>query len=95
MLVESKEALAGVFELAIAIAEQLKDGAQVADLGELFVKFQSDPVFHASLVKAVSGIQKVPAEMKTLDLASGLDLAVFVIPYIPRMLEAMSKEAVG
>lgn len=88
---EAKEALVGVNELAICLAERLKDGVGVDDMVALFMKLQSDDEFKAKLAAAADGIGAVPAELKDLSLAEGMELAVVQIAYVPKLLAAIKK----
>jgi hypothetical protein len=89
---ETKEALIGINELSIVLAQQLKDGFQVgSDLAAIVGKWQSDADFQAKLTAAFIGIQKVPDEIKDLDLSEGIELASIQLAYVPKIVEALKK----
>ena len=89
---ETKEALVGVNELSVALIQQFKDGFQpVADVSELYAKLAANPEVSSKLMAAYQDIGKVPAEVKDLDLAEGLELAAVQIAYVPKLVEALKK----
>lgn len=91
---ETKEALVGVNELSIALIGTLKDGFQpVKDVTELYAKLAADPVVSAKLMDAYANIGAVPAEVKDLDVAEGMELAGVQLAYVPKLIEAFKKEA--
>ena len=90
---ELKEALVGVNELAIFIAMRLKDGIGLDDAMAIWSKLSSDEEFKQKMVAAYDGISQVPAEIKDLDLAEGIELAVLQAQMLPALIAAMKKEA--
>lgn len=88
---ETKEALHGSFVLAEIIGAELKDGVQAADLVAIVQKILADEAKKAALDAAIKDIQKVPAEVKDLSLAEGVELAQVVIHKLPDLLKALSK----
>jgi hypothetical protein len=88
---ETREALAGVNEFAVALCHIFGDGFQWSDVGEIFEKIMNDEVLKNALVEAVKGIQSVPAEIKDIDLQEGLDLAAMQLAYVPRYVKAFQK----
>ena len=74
---ETKEALDGLNEVAVEIVKVAKDGIQVKDAATIVEDLITKPEFKAKLVAAVEGINLVPAEIKDLDLAEGVELAKF------------------
>jgi hypothetical protein len=88
---ETKEALIGINELAVAIAGALKDGLQVGDAAYLWAKLQSDPAMSAKLMAAYEGASKIPAEVKDLDLGEGIELLSVQASYVPKLVAALSK----
>lgn len=88
---EIKEAMVGVNELAIFLAERLKDGVGVDDAMAIYSKLASDEAFKAKMVAAYEGIALVPAEAKDIDLAEGLELAMLQVQYVPALIAAFKK----
>ena len=88
---ELKEALVGVNELAIFIAMRLKDGIGLDDAMAIWSKLSSDEEFKQKMVAAYDGISQVPAEIKDLDLAEGIELAVLQAQMLPALIAAMKK----
>lgn len=88
---ETKEALIGLNEVTILIANRLKDGAQAADIPALLEDMKKDPEVVAKLAAARDNIKEVPAEIKDLQLAEGLELGVVQASYVPKLIAAMKK----
>lgn len=84
---EVRELLVGVMELAVLIAERLKDGFQTDDVMHLFLKIQSDPVF----VEAFKNLKEVPNEVKDLDVSESVELILVMLPYIPKLVDMLKK----
>jgi hypothetical protein len=91
---EVKELVKGLFELSKVSAAELVDGFQAQDIINGYVKISADPVKKAALEEALKGIQEIPAEMKDISFAEGLELAIFVMQEMPSLLEAFKKKAV-
>ena len=89
---ETKEMLVGANELTIALLAQLKDGFQMADLAALFAKLQADEDFKAKLQAAYDGMAGIPAEMKDISMAEGIELALVQVQYLPKIIAAAKKE---
>jgi hypothetical protein len=88
---EIKEALVGVNALAVLLAERMKDGVGIDDAMAVWAKLSSDEAFKAQMVAAYQGISLVPAELKDIDLAEGMELAVLQIQMMPALLAALKK----
>jgi hypothetical protein len=91
---ETKELLKGIIDLAKVSAEVLRDGAQASDLVAGFTAIQGDPVKKAEVAAALAGIQEVPAEIKDISMAEGIELAILLIQELPGLLSAFKKPAV-
>ena len=87
---ELVEALKGVLALSAVLAVALKDGVQVSDVAEVVAKLSSEPV-KSKLAAALEGIEKVPAEVKDLDVAESLQLIVEVYPDLKAVIDALKK----
>lgn len=73
---ELKEALLGVNELTLFIISRLQDGFQADDVLALFQKLISDedPELKLAVTKAIEGYDKMPAEVRDIDVGEGLEL---------------------
>lgn len=91
-IIETKEALEGVLEVAIAVAVVVKDGLQFGDIGDLYDALWKDPIVKAKLELAFKGMGAIDEEIKDIDLVEGGELAVTFISYMPRLLEAIKRE---
>lgn len=76
-------ALLGPKGLAVLLTKVFKDGFQTSDLVEILTKLSLDPIFR----EAISGIQKLPEEIKDLDLSEGIELAEIALRSIPAIIE--------
>jgi len=89
---ETKEAFAGVNELALFLIDRLKDGVGIDDAVALFNALRDDEEFKAVLSAAVDGIKAVPAEIKDLDAGEGVELGMLALMYVPKYIAAFKKE---
>lgn len=89
-IMEVKEALVGVNEVAVLIASKFKDGVQFSDFAAFWDAFKNDADFKAKMEAAYNGYQNIPEEVKDLDLAEGLELAMVQIQYVPKLVKAFS-----
>ena len=87
---ETTDVLKAANELAIFLIGILKDGFQVVgDFKAIFDELRNNEDFRNKLQDAYKGIQSVPAEIKDLDAAEGVQLAGVQIGYLPRILDAL------
>ncbi len=89
---ETQEMLVGVNELSIALLVAMKDGFQMTDLSDLFMKLQTDEAFKAKLQAAYDGMNAIPAEAKDISMAEGIQLALVQVQYLPKIIAAAKKE---
>ena len=90
---ETKELLVGVIDVSVLLIKHLKDGVQLGkDASAVLAEVASNEVLKASLLSAVEGISKVPAEVKDVDLLEGGELAVLVASKIKDILAALKSE---
>ena len=85
---EMKEMMVGLMEMALMMAELFKDGVQAEDFMQMFMKLKDDPRY----LEAFKGMKEIPAEAKDIDLQEGMELVMMMMPYIPRMIDAMKKK---
>ena len=88
---ETKEVLEGINTIAEEIISVAKDGIQIKDAAQIVEDLITKPEFKQKLVNMVEGINKVPAELKDLDLMEGVDLIKFEYDGVKRVLEALKK----
>lgn len=86
---ETMEALGGLNALTIFIISQAKDGINLQDGVALVEKIMLDPEFKAKLAAAVEGINKVPAELKDLDLTESFALGKYGFEQIQEIIKAL------
>jgi hypothetical protein len=89
---ETKEAIVGILELSLILAEVLKDGAQLSDITKFFTILREHPEFKAKLEAAVQGASLIPAECKDIHLKEGIELTGEVLSFIPRLVETLLKK---
>ena len=85
---EMKEMMVGLMEIALLLAKEFKDGVQIDDFMDIFMALKDDPKF----MEAFKGLKEIPAEAKDLDLNEGMELAMMVMAYVPKFIEAMKKK---
>lgn len=91
---ETKEALIGINEVSLCLAEKFKDGVQVSDFTEFYAKITSDEAFKAKVKDAYDNYKAIPEEIKDVDAGEGLELAVVQLDYAPKFLDIFkSKDA--
>ena len=88
---ETKEALIGANKLSVLMMRRLKDGVGIDDAFAIYDKLKTDTEFRQALVDAYQGIEKVPAEVKDLDLNEAVELIGVQVSYVPKMIEALKK----
>jgi hypothetical protein len=87
---ETVEVVEGLLELAAVLAVQFKDGVQVADIGPILAKLQTEPCATA-LKEAYNGIDKVPAEIKEVKVVDAVALIAQLTPKIMALVQAVQK----
>ncbi len=88
---ETKELLIGLNELSLLLIDRLKDGIGMDDMTAIWAKLRDDEEFKAKIEAAYKDANKIPAEVKDIDLAEGLDLVQAQIAYIPKIIEKLKK----
>lgn len=89
---ETKEALVGINEVSLFLAEKLKDGVQFTDATDFYAKLTKDEAFKKVVGDAYENYEKIPAEVKDIDAGEGLELAVVQVEYVPKFIAALKKE---
>ena len=88
---ETKEVLDGLNTVAEEIISVAKDGIQINDAAQIVEDLIVKPEFKAKLIAAVENIKGVPAEIKDLDLAEGVELVKFEYDGVKKIIEALKK----
>ncbi len=88
---ESKEALIATNEIALFLAERLKDGIGFDDAAAVWDKLRNDEDFKAKLQAGYDKIKEVSNEMKDIDLGEGIELGMVQIEFIPKFMEVFKK----
>lgn len=79
---ETKELVDAMAALAGAVIDQIKDGVQVSDIGELFAKAMTDEALKAKLTAGFVGAVQVPAEVADLSWMEGISLGSHVLSVV-------------
>lgn len=87
----TKELAIALVAIAALLAENFKDGVQVADLGAIFAKISADEVLKAKLVEAYADIELVKEETKEVSAAEVLEVVAALVPEIQALLVAIKK----
>ena len=85
---ETKEMIEGLMELSLLMAEQFKDGIDATDFFAIMMKVQGDERYK----KAFEGMKEIPIEAKDIDMQEGMELAMMVMKYVPKFIDAMKKK---
>jgi hypothetical protein len=88
---ETKEVLIAANELTLVVIKHVKDGIAVSDIPAIVSELIASDSFKLALVDAVKGVTNVPAEIKDIDFAEGMELAKVQLGYVPKLLEALKK----
>ncbi len=89
---ELREAVIGINETAIFMAERLRDGVGFDDATAIWDKITNDEEFKKIFIAAYDGWRKIPDEIEDLDLAEGMELASLQLSYLPRYFAAFKKK---
>lgn len=88
---ELKEAIEAILEISLKIGSVLKDGYQPSDLGAIFELFSKDSEMKNKIALAYDGISKIGGEVKDLEIAEGVEIAIALIQYVPKFIEMFKK----
>jgi len=88
---ETQELLEVVGKLAVKIVELSGDGFQFKDAYDLAVFILRDPGFKDLVWEAVKGVNKIPAEIKDLDVEEAGVLITVTVQGILQALQARAK----
>jgi len=88
---ETKEVVKAASAIAVFLVARLKDGVGVDDAMAVVSKVTADAEFKALMEAAIKDIKLVPAEVKDLELAEGIELAGEAAKMVPAILEVLKK----
>lgn len=89
---ETKEMMVGCLAIAVVFAKLAKDGVQLTDAVQLMAELQK-PEMQEKLKSAMDQKEKIPAEMKDLNFAEGLELIGAMLPGLEELYKAVAKPA--
>lgn len=91
-LKETKEFIAGCFALGFAIRNVTKDGLQpIQDGLALIKKYMEDEEFKKAINEGISGINKIPSEVKAIDALEGYELGAYLFSFAPKFIAEFHK----
>lgn len=85
-----EQVLIAFLQIAIVLAESFKDGVQAKDIKDIILKLQ-EPKVAEKLLDAYNNIEKVPHEIKSLNVLSVIGLVPVVFPKISELIEVIRK----
>lgn len=88
---ETKEAVSGALKLGTLLYKKFADGVQTQDFMEIFAKFQLDAEFQKAIVEAYNGANLIEAELKDMDLAEGLEVAMHSLAEVQKAIVELKK----
>lgn len=90
---ETKEALIGVNEVSLCLAEKFKDGIQFTDFTEFYAKVTTDADFKGKIEAAYENYKAIPEEIKDVDAGEACELLAVQLDYTPKFLDVFSKQS--
>lgn len=86
---ETKEVMVAFLKIAALLAVNFKDGVQAGDMVTIFQKIASDDVLKEALQNAYADIEKVPSEVKDLQVAEVIELLACALPELKDLIKAI------
>lgn len=87
---ETKEVMIAFLKIAALLAVNFKDGVQAGDMVTIFQKIASDDVLKEALQSAYSDIEKVPSEVKDLQISEVIELLVCALPEVQALIKSIA-----
>lgn len=84
---ETKEAIIATVVLGKFVIDRLKDGVDLADVTAMVNALMVDGEFKTKVLAGIDGAEKIPAELKALDLKGAIGMAT-IIPEIITIMKA-------
>lgn len=88
---QTKEVISGVIAIGALLYSKFQDGVQAKDFAEIFAKIQGDAELQAKLLAAYNEAHEVPAEVKDIKLAEGIELGAHALKELMAALELLKK----
>ena len=92
---EMKELIEAVMEVGLVIVEEFSDGVQLSDAWSIISRLKDSGRYREAIGKAYDGAGKIPDELKDVDGEEAIDLAMTMLPYLPKILKAAKKKSQG
>ena len=86
---ETEEALQGILMLGLLFWKTFHDGFQMTDIGTMWDTYRNDQAFCDAMKLAYEGYQKIPDEVRDLQLEEALELSTVMISYLPKYLHLL------
>lgn len=90
---ELRELIEAVMDIGIAVLAEFSDGIQLRDVWKIVTKLQNSPEYRTAIGKAYDGSSKIPAELKDVDGEEAIELAMVMLPYLPKLIKAARPKA--
>lgn len=88
---ETQEMLAGLNMVSLFVIGRVKDGIDMSDAAAVVEKLVMDQEFKSILASAIEGVNKIPAELKDIDLSEALQLGQYEVEQVKKIIEALKK----
>jgi len=86
---ETEQFLGAVNEVVLLLIELFKDGVQLNDFVQMYLRITNDPKFKGKLQEAYEDYEQIPAELKDLDASEIVALTSMQINYLPKILQLL------
>lgn len=91
---ELKDVINGAVDISALLVKHLKDGLQLSkDVPALIEEVLGSEALKSAIGKLISGISKVPSEVKDLDLSESGELVGLLVQKVQIILDALKTEA--
>lgn len=91
-LKNTEEVFEGILEVTLALIDVFKDGFQLTDATDLYLKISQDDVLLAKLRIAWQDSDKIGSELKNISAVDAIRLANVVLAYVPKIIEKFAKK---
>lgn len=86
---ETKELMVAFLKIAALLAVNFKDGVSAGDMVTIFQKIASDDELKSALQAAYSDVEKLPSEVKDLQIAEVVELLVCALPEVQALIKSL------
>ena len=87
----TKEVVVALLEFTCEIAKVSKDGIQTSDALVLWASIQNNEDLKAKFIAAFDEIKSVPEEIKNMSWEEKSELAIALLTYLPKLINAFKK----